>query len=131
MDDSNTATSQTHEANLQTVEAALSYLRRGWYSVPLIGKNPSCNGSGWQNLRLTETEIPTRFVNGSNLGLLNGAPSAGLADVDKDCDEAVALARAYLPETGAGFGRGGRQTHDIYITTSADFPTTQFRDPSF
>ena len=40
-----------------------------------------------------------------NVGLLNGAPSNNLADTDLDAPEALAVADAFLPDTGCIFGR--------------------------
>jgi putative DNA primase/helicase len=61
-----------------------------------------------------------------NLGQLNGEPSGDRVDVDLDAPEAVALADAFLPATGAIFGRASKpQSHRIYITTIA---TQKFTD---
>ena len=49
--------------------------------IPHRKKHPMIEG--WQNLRLTEADIPRYFANGSNIGLLNGTPSRGFVDVDR------------------------------------------------
>lgn len=71
---------------------------------------------GWQNLRLTEGDLP-RYFNGQpmNFGMLLGKPSGYLVDVDLDCPEAVEVAAKYLPSTGAIFGREGNpRSHYLY-----------------
>jgi len=48
--------------------------------------------------------------------------SAGLVDVDLDCEEAIELAPLYLPETGAIFGRkSAPKSHWLYIADGANF----------
>jgi|SRR5215471_16982880 len=54
--------------------------------------------------------------------------SAGLVDVDLDCEEAIELAPLYLPETGAIFGRkSAPKSHWLYIADGANF--AKFDDP--
>ena len=54
----------------------------------------------WQNLRLTEADVPTCFNGVGNVGVILGKASDGLTDCDLDCREAVELAPKVLPETG-------------------------------
>ncbi len=83
---------------------------------------------GWQNLRLSEDEIPGHFHRPGNIGIILGAASGNLVDVDLDCAEAIELADEYLPPTPAVTGRPGTpRSHRWYV---ADVPATrQFRDP--
>ena len=60
---------------------------------------------GWQNLRLTEEDLPRYFGNGEGVGLLLGEASGGLTDVDLDCPEAIRAASYFLPTTGMVHGR--------------------------
>jgi putative DNA primase/helicase len=115
----------------RTLSAAQVYLTRGWRCVPLRPRDKKPIGEGWQARRLDLADLPREFFGDRNIGLLLGDPSAGLADVDIDCDEALALAPAFLPATAAIFGRESKpQSHWLYQVEPTDFRTTQFRDPT-
>jgi hypothetical protein len=117
----------------EPLDLAHSYFARGLSVLPVEyrGKRPAHNGkllSGWQRLRLTAHDLPAYF-NGQpqNVGALLGEPSGGLVDVDLDCAAAVLLAPAFLPATGATFGRTSkRRSHYLYY---ANLTTRKFRDP--
>lgn len=99
------------------VDAARSYLRRGWKPLPVPYRSKNPGFTGWQNFTVTETELPQHF-NGKpqNIGVLLGAASGNLVDVDLDCEQAVALASHFLPNTGAVFGRQSRpRSHWLYV----------------
>jgi hypothetical protein len=117
-------------ANLtETIEAARVYLKRGWPPIPLHGKKPF--SEDWTNLRLSEEDLDKVFSNGCNVGVLVGEPAHGLADIDLDSPEALALARFFLPKTGAIFGRPQkRASHWLYMATPAGFTRTSFADPT-
>src|SRR4051812_46123989 len=88
----------------EQLEAALECRRRGMaiIDVPFRSKNPGRRG--WQQERLTEDELRTRFgSHPKNVGVLLGEPSANLADVDLDAPEALALADRLLPMTEGVF----------------------------
>ena len=48
--------------------------------IPLGAKAPRI--PNWPALRLTERDLPTHFSNGGNIGLILGAASGGLVDID-------------------------------------------------
>lgn len=114
------------------IEIAKEYLQRGWQPLPIPafvendkkrdGKNP--NIKGWSNLILTESDLPNYFNNNSqNIGILLGAKSNGLTDIDLDSPEAVKLADVFLPKTDAEFGRAGKpRSHRLYLS---NFPKTE------
>jgi hypothetical protein len=83
--------------------------------VPFRSKNPGFEG--WQNFTVTEATLPKYFSGTQqNIGVLLGKASGDLADVDLDCAEAVALAKDFLPATGAIFGRQTRpRSHGLYV----------------
>lgn len=99
---------------------ALAYARAGWQvlPVPFATKNP--NRRNWQRERVTPEEVPARFGPGpTNIGLLTGAPSGWIVDVDLDHPRCVALADDFLPATPAVFGRPGNpRSHRLYRVTS-------------
>jgi Bifunctional DNA primase/polymerase, N-terminal len=91
-------------------------LRRGYKPVPVpIGKKSPVL-TEWQKLDVTAATVPNYFDGGDkNVGAIMGQRSNGLADVDLDCREAVALASYFLPPTGSIYGRAGkRKSHYLY-----------------
>ena len=114
------------------VEAALSYKARGWSPIffPRSTKYPS--QTNWQDLRLTEAEIRRQSAD-TNVGVILGPASGGLTDVDLDQALAVSLARHFLPNTGAVFGRASKPaSHWLYNTDLAERvpqAALQFKDP--
>lgn len=101
------------------VEAAVAYHRLGW--VPVLvrhrGKNPF--GNGWQRKRPTEEHIVEYWGHCFNVGVLLGAASGNLVDVDLDCPEALALAPRILPPTGFVFGRKSKPRSHMLYTSAA------------
>ena len=75
---------------MSPLDFALEYIGRGWAVVPVPFKSKRPAGDAWQNLRVTEADAPQWF-NGQaqNVGVLMGAVSGDLADIDLDCAEAI------------------------------------------
>ena len=99
---------------------AQHYTKRGWSVVPIPFQSKKPVITAWQKLRLTEADLP-QYFNGApqNLGLLTGAPSQWIVDVDLDHKLAIELADEYLPDTPAVFGRAGKpRSHRLYRVTS-------------
>jgi hypothetical protein len=69
----------------------------------------------------------------TNVGVILGPASGGLTDVDLDHALAVSLARHFLPNTGAVFGRASKPaSHWLYNTDLAERvpqAALQFKDP--
>src|SRR4051794_25066687 len=98
------------------LQTATEYRQRNWMVLPIPFRSKNPGIAGWEQLRLTEAELPGRF-NGrpQNIGVLLGDPSDGLVDVDLDCPEAIAIAHLYLPPTQCIFGRRSKpRSHYIY-----------------
>ena len=113
---------------MDVLSAARSYTARGLFVVPIPAGSKGCRLKGWQNLRLTDADLPSAFRAGSNVGVILGEPSGWLVDVDLDCDEAVELAEQFLPPTPAITGREGRpRSHWWYVCENAK--TIQLADP--
>lgn len=105
--------------SISVFAAAQTYTRRGWCVLPVAyrGKMPTA-GEGWQQLRLTEADLPSQFRGRSNIGVLLGAPSGGLVDIDLDHQLAVEMAPQFLPATPAVFGRSGKlRSHWLFRTS--------------
>jgi hypothetical protein len=129
--DENT-TRQTEQAQASSptrVEIALAYIRRDWAPIPIRLREKRPRNPNWPSLRITEEEAPHYFDGEGNIGVILGQSSGGLVDVDLDCSEAIALARAHLPETGAIFGRASKpQSHWLY-PVNGPAPSRKFKDP--
>ncbi len=93
---------------------ARAYRRRGWWTVPVIGKDPSHLGPGWQNRRLEPDEHPDLF-NGevTGLGVILGA-SGALADLEGDCTASDLVIRALAPRTGFRWKSPTGRYHHLY-----------------
>ena len=90
-------------APLQT--AALDYIGIGLVPIPVQPRSKNPGRDGWQNLRVTEDEVPTLFSGEANVGLLLGINGNGLTDLDCDCPEATRLAPWFAPPTTFKSGR--------------------------
>lgn len=69
----------------------------------------------------------------NNVGIATGTSSNGLVDVDLDCDEAVELAKYFLPGTGWVSGRASKpRSHYWYYVrpNPGTIPSTAYVDPS-
>lgn len=112
------------------LEMAREYVARKMRVVPVPAglKRPVL--PKWQELRLTETDLPPHFSNGSNIGIILGTPSDGLVDVDLDCIEVESVARFYLPDTKMWGGRDKRPRSHAWYRAVGDAPkTVKFSDP--
>jgi Bifunctional DNA primase/polymerase, N-terminal/Primase C terminal 2 (PriCT-2) len=107
-----------------TREAAAAYLGRGWQPVRIPAGRKGPIDPGWQNRRYAAAD----FDDTNNVGVLLGASSGNLVDIDLDSAEAIRLADLYLPETGALFGRPSKpRAHRLYIAHGA--AKEAFADP--
>ncbi|MEJ7698809.1 MAG: bifunctional DNA primase/polymerase [Pyrinomonadaceae bacterium] len=119
---------QTNDT-LTALEIAKDYLRRGWQPIPIAHRSKNPNLPGWQNLKLSESDLPNHF-NGKpqNIGVLLGMTSKGLTDIDLDSIEAVKIADFFLPKTEAEFGRASKmRSHRLYYCNDASFE--KFNNP--
>ncbi len=81
--------------------------------VPLLKKGPVIKG--WPHLVVESDDIVTYFADPSNVGVVMGATSGNLIDLDLDCAEAIELAADFLPPTWT-FGRCSRpRSHWLYL----------------
>lgn len=112
-------------------KAAERYLARGWSVIPIPHRTKKAIDKGWPQMRLTHETLDQHF-NGrpQNIGVLLGAPSGWLIDVDLDHQRAVELAPQFLPPTPLVFGRPGKpRSHWLYLT-SAPLVTEKFASKS-
>ncbi len=98
-------------------DTALQYIARRWSPIPIPHKCKAPVVAGWPDLRIGAHDAP-RYFNGAamNIGVILGASSGGLIDIDLDHPRAVELADEFLPPTGAVFGREGKpRSHRLYV----------------
>ncbi len=72
--------------------------------------------------------MDSHFTGRSNIGLLLGAPSGGLIDVDIDSVEALAAADIFLPATALIHGRGSKLRSHRYYQVKEALHTKKFSD---
>jgi hypothetical protein len=99
---------------------------RGWDPIPLEPKKKASYDKDWS----TRTyDVNADFNGDCNIGIRLGVNSHGLADVDLDCPEAVALAPLFLPDTGSIFGRKSRPRGHWLFNADPPPETKQYHDP--
>jgi len=110
-----------------TVGAALDYWRRGWAPIPLHPSKKQPINSSWTQLRYeTEPDVERAFSKGQNVGVVLGAASGGLVDVDVDCSEGALIAQRHaLPTTGAVFSRDSSKSVHLLYRVTGEMPDTQ------
>lgn len=109
--------------SLTVLGFARMYIRKGWRVIPIPQNEKAPDRANWQNSRIEESEIEDNFREHSNIGILLGKPSRYLIDVDLDCDEAILLARHFLPATPRIHGRKSRpSSHYWYYGDSSATP---------
>ncbi len=114
-------------ANREVVTAARNYIRSGWFPVPAPQGKKNPNTERWQELRLTEADLPVYFRNGENIGLLLGAPSKGLVDIDCDAPATLGLT-GFLPPTGLIHGRTGKRSSHFWFICNPPPRPKKFMD---
>ena len=109
--------------------AAVYYATRGWAPVPIPARSKGPRLKGWGQLRITAETASEYFNGGGNIGIILGAPSGGLVDVDLDVSEARRVADRVLPATPLEFGRASSpRSHRLYMAPRAAYEA--FRDPT-
>ncbi|HEU5439379.1 MAG TPA: AAA family ATPase [Ktedonobacterales bacterium] len=117
--------------------AVADYLARGWRVAPLRPGEKAPALARWPELRLDEAACARWFgwrapergpdVDEYNVGLILGAASSGLVDVDADTPEARAALVYFLPRTGRVSGRPGAPCSHFWYRIKGELPpTTRF-----
>ena len=111
------------------LQAALTWLQRGFSPVPVPHRSKRPILEGWQRLQLTADVAPQYFSDqAQNIGVLLG-DQYGSTDIDCDCPEAITAARGLLPETGLIFGRESKPFSHYLYRSDPPLQTQQFHDP--
>ncbi len=113
-----------------TGELAGEYARRGWSLLRIARGAKAPLSPGWQKKRtLEEWQVKSLFgLSPVNIGVLLGESSGGLADIDLDHPEAVAMADEYLPPTNAIFGRTSKPRSHRLFRVVGDIATHKRQD---
>lgn len=100
-------------------EAVNKYKNNGWVAIKVAPQSKSPTTPNWPDTALSDVN-PSTFDENSNIGILLGAPSNGLVDIDLDCKEAVLAAPHLLPKTNLIFGRQSKKSsHYLYQVADA------------
>jgi hypothetical protein len=101
--------------------AARLYTGMGLCVLPLQLRAKGCFAKGWEQWRITGEDLERHFPAGQegNIGVLLGAASGGLVDLDLDCMEAVRIAPYMIPAVTWVFGHApsAPHSHRIYRCT--------------
>ncbi|MER9847100.1 phage/plasmid primase, P4 family [Mesorhizobium sp. M0106] len=106
-----------------TRSSARRYMGVGWVPIAYQHQTKAPLEKNWEKKTLDKVDVDKAFTgNNSNVGVLLGAPSGNLVDVDLDSAEAIELAPIFLPQTDKRFGRPA--TPDAHWLYRADVPAT-------
>lgn len=104
---------------LTSLHHARALMDRGFAVIAIGHRKKRAWSKGWPDLRISRDQLPKRFKNKKNIGVLLGEPSGLLVDVDLDHPLALQLAPEYMPHTGMVWGRASKpRSHLIYRVTS-------------
>lgn len=117
--------------NAHNTQDALSAYRKGYQPIPIRdgGKNPHV--SAWTHITwsseddISESFDKWRNEGASGVGLVLGAPSSGLVDIDLDHHRASRLRDYFLPPTAMKSGRAGRPMSHYWYQPEGDLPSTR------
>lgn len=109
--------------------AATHALTRGWAPLPIPTGTKAPRRRDWTELRYeSAADLAEEFAEG-NIGLILGAASGGLVDVDLDCPEAASLAGSLLPMTPMRHGRPSAPESHYWYVVDREVRTAQYDDP--
>jgi hypothetical protein len=125
-DDREAPLNSTSPNQLSAPNAARRYLERGFAPIPLPSKSKAPSVKAWPEFRVTAAEVRSHFTKGGNVGLLLGAASGWLVDVDIDADEASLHAARFFPKTALVSGRDSRPNSHLWFRSKLP-RTVQFQ----
>jgi hypothetical protein len=111
--------------------AAVEAYRRGYTPIPIRNNEKKPYGAAWPHTRYdTEDQVKASFdawakTGASNIGLLLGAPSGGLIDIDIDHPKALRLRDIVLERTAMRTGHAGRPLSHFWYRVTEDLPGTR------
>lgn len=113
-----------------TLDAAMELLAQDMWPVVVRPRSKKALREGWPEIRYQLDQLAAEFTNGENLGVLLGVKPRPKADVDFDCDEALAV-RPFIagPPTERVFGRRSKPASHMLFEVEDEFDSTAFKDP--
>jgi hypothetical protein len=111
-------------------DAAIAAHRRGWAPVPLAEGTKRPEDDDWRSIRYEHVGQIVRAFEGKNLGVILGAASGNLVDVDLDNDHARRLAPVMLPYTPLKHGRPSSPSSHWWYQASHETAIHQYKDPT-
>jgi hypothetical protein len=114
---------------MKPLEAAQSWVARGFFPIPIPFREKGPKLEGWHSLRLGKDDV-SRYFNGAaqNIGVLLGDPY-GATDIDLDCTEAIVIANELLPETAMIFGRQSKPRSHYFYRCDPPIRSKRLLDP--
>ncbi len=101
------------------------YAKRGWRFIPLRAQSKMPARKGWTEREFSIDELPAD----ANVGVVLGAVSGDLVDIDLDSEDALRLAPYFLPET-LTFGHESKPaSHWLYVSKGVRADKLWFGDP--
>jgi hypothetical protein len=108
--------------------AVLDYYGRGYDPTPVEYRGKKAVLEGWQKRHLGEEALRGLFAQPYNIGIVLGAASGGLVDVDLDTPQAIVVARHLLPAT-ARFGHASSPASHYLYRARGEVKTRRFKAP--
>lgn len=105
-----------HDHYTSRLSAAQHYRELGLAVTPVLARSKQPLLKNWPEAKIAGDELARRFADGAtNIGVILGAASGGLVDIDLDDPLCASLAQELLPETNAVFGRASKlASHRLY-----------------
>ncbi len=103
-------------------EWAAHYIAAGYAPIPIPAGEKRPTLPDWPHYSV---DADRDFLGEGNIGLLAGARSGGLVDVDLDCPEAIEAAKTLLPPTGMRHGRRSKPASHYWYRVTDDLPVTR------
>src|SRR5579862_3819350 len=110
------------------LKSAITYVKRGFFVVPVPVGNNHPTIKGWPRLRLRFGQLKEAFVGAGGIGML--LKPSKLLDVDIDCPEALIAGEHFLPATEMVQGRDGNpRSHRYFQRNGKATKNHSFEDP--
>ncbi|MCA1791970.1 MAG: AAA family ATPase [Thioalkalivibrio sp.] len=119
-----------HTPEATSLSTAQAAIERGWAPLPIPLGSKAPRIKDWPTLRFDSTVQLAEHFEDRNVGLILGAASGGLVDVDLDCPEALALAPMLLPHTPMRHGRPSSPESHFWYQVDRPVSTERFQDPT-
>ncbi len=114
---------------MNAIAAARDFIGRGFAPLPIPTRKKGPVIEDWPTFRTDANHVHDHFRANGNVGVILGAASGGLADIDLDCMEAIDLAAEVLPPTRSIFGRPSKPASHLLYRVSEPCPSKKFADP--